>query len=414
MNQDIAILRDLANQYMQIAYGPDQENVWELHASVNDLCPQRPIVLISELPWHELNIDGFLTLRCQDPELAQTEDYLRKTIFQHKYFPGDMMVKPYCPVDKVIHTTGIGVEVKEETVSTDKNNGVVSHRYENQFHSMEDVEKLHNQVITYDREESLRRYEKVAEAIGDILPVKLIGSATGYGLGHIAWDIISTYMSVNDLLYALMDEPEMMHALVGKLTDIFLDTIRQYEELNLLDPDNPYCHSSSAASRDLLKTPIDYRHVKAKNVWGRGLAQILATVSPDMHEEFEIQYALRAMESFGLVYYGCCEPLDNKIDIVKKIPNLRKISITPWADINRSAEAIGKDYVISAKPNPANLPYAASNPELIRRELRALIDACRKNNIPCEILLKDISTSNYNLENLIVWNRIAKEEAGAV
>ena len=134
MNQDAFILRELANQYMQIAYGPDQEHVWQLHASVNDLCPQRPIVLISELPWHELNADGFLTLRCQDPELRQIEDYLRKTIFQHKFFPGDMMVKPYCPVGKVIHTTGIGVEVKEETLDTDKNNGVVSHKYEYQFY----------------------------------------------------------------------------------------------------------------------------------------------------------------------------------------------------------------------------------------------------------------------------------------
>lgn len=140
-----------------------------------------------------------------------------------------MMVKPYCPVGKVIHTTGIGVEVKEETLDTDKNNGVVSHKYENQFYTMEDVEKLHNPVITYDKEESLRRYEKAADAIGDILPVKLVGEATGYGLGHIAWDIISTYMSVDNLLYTLMDEPEMMHALVGKLADIFLDTIRQYE-----------------------------------------------------------------------------------------------------------------------------------------------------------------------------------------
>lgn len=71
---------------------------------------------------------------------------------------------------------------------------------------------------------------------------------------------------------------------------------------------------------------------------------------------------------------------------------------------------MGKDYVISAKPNPANLPYAAENPELIRQEIRSLITACRKNGTPCEILLKDISTSGKHLENLIVWNRIAMEE----
>lgn len=207
-----------------------------------------------------------------------------------------------------------------------------------------------------------------------------------------------------------MDEPELMHALVEKLTDIFMDTMRQYEELNLLDADAGYCHCAAASSRDLMKEPVDYNHVKMKNVWGRGLAQILATVSPAMHEEFEIEYAKKSLAPFGLVYYGCCEPLDTKIDVIKKITNLRKISITPWADIHRAAEAVGRDYVISAKPNPANLPYAASNPELIRGEIRNILNACEKNGTPCEIILKDISTSGNNLENLVVWNRIVKEE----
>lgn len=410
MNQDHKILRELAKQYAQIAFENERAHVWELHADINDLCPQRPIALIDELPWHELNVDGFLTLQCQDAEYRGVENFMRQTIFKHKYFPGDMMVKSYIPVGKTIHSTGIGVDVKEEILVTDKASGVVSHRYENQFASMEDIDKLHNEVITYDREASVRRLTKISEAIADIVPVKLVGADTGYGLGHMPWDIISTYMSVDNLLYDLIDEPEKMHALVGKLTDIFIDTVRQYEELNLFNPDSTYVHSSCAASRDLKKNPLDQDHVKASNVWGRGLAQILASVSPAMHEEFEIEYAKKSLAPFGLVYYGCCEPLDNKIDIVRKIPNLRKISITPWADIHRAADAVGSDYVISAKPNPANLPYAASNPDLIRKELRTILNACKKNHTPCELLLKDISTSGYNLENLIVWNRIAKEE----
>ena len=53
------------------------------------------------------------------------------------------------------------------------------------------------------------------------------------------------------------------------------------------------------------------------------------------------------------MYYGCCEPLDRKIDIVRKLPNLRKISITPWADVKRAAEQMGSDFVMARKPNPA-------------------------------------------------------------
>lgn len=410
MNQDVIILRKLANEYARIAYQNVRKKVWELHADLNDLHPQRPIVLIDELPWHELNVDGSLTLQCQDPVFREAEEYMRKTVFQCKYFPGDIIVKPYYPVKKVIHSTGIGVDVKEEILATDKQNGVVAHKYENQFETIADLEKLHNPIITYDKETSFSKLEKISEAIGDIIPVKLTGESTGYGLGHGVWDTIATFMSVENLLYALVDEPELMHALAEKLTNIFIDTVRQYEEQNLLDGDSSFVHSASAASHELADSISDYEHIKLSNVWGRGYAQIFASVSPEMHDEFEIQYAKRSLAPFGLVYYGCCEPLDHKIDIIKQIPHLRKISITPWADIHVAAEAVGNNYVISAKPNPSNLPYAASNPELIRKELREILEACRKNNTPCELLLKDISTAGYNLENLITWNRIANEE----
>ena len=74
------------------------------------------------------------------------------------------------------------------------------------------------------------------------------------------------------------------------------------------------------------------------------MAQIFGSVSKQMHEEFDIQYMRKMMEPFGLVYYGCCEPLDKKIDLVETLPHLRKISITPWADVDVAAEAIGKKY----------------------------------------------------------------------
>ena len=82
------------------------------------------------------------------------------------------------------------------------------------------------------------------------------------------------------------------------------------------------------------------------------MAQIFASVSKAMHEEFDIAYMKKVMEPFGLFNYGCCEPLDKKIDIVEQLPHLRKISITPWADIDNAAEVIGKRYVIANKPIP--------------------------------------------------------------
>ncbi|MRM88256.1 hypothetical protein EAI28_07765 [Faecalicatena contorta] len=409
MVNDVKILRTLAAQYAQIAFSDHQKDMYELHASVNDLHPERPIVLMNELPWSELNYDGSLTLLCQDEDFRMLEDELRKTLFQWKHFPADMLVKPYLSVEKKIHSTGMGLTVQEERLSSDPDNDIVSHKYKEQIRDMHDIDRLHPPVIRYDQEKTLRIFYKIAEAVGDIIPVKITGSDTGYMLGLITWDIIAQYMDIDTLLYNLIDEPEFMHALVSRLTDIFTETIRQYEDLNLLNPDSAYVHCSCAASKTLRDGIGDYEHITAGNVWGRGLAQIFSNVSPQMHDEFEIQYAKEALAPFGFVYYGCCEPLDTKIELLRQIPNLRKISISPWADVNAAAEKIGRDYVLSAKPSPTNVISAASNPDLIRSELSEILRACERNHCPAEILLKDISTVGHRLDHLITWERIAME-----
>lgn len=406
---DRSILRELLQQYSQIAFSEKNNQAIKLGCAVNDLKPIRPIVQIDEIPWHEMNFDGFLTLRCEDEFWHPLEQMLRRTIFKSKYFPADMMVTPYLPVGKVINSTGIGVTIHEETIATDPTNNIVSHKYESQFNSMEDIEKLHEPVITYDRKTTMESFERISEVAADILPVKIVGEATGYGLGCTTWDIISNYMTVDDILYNIIDEPEFIHALVSKLTDIFISTINQYEQLNLIDPDALYVHCTPAAASDLKNTPLDREHVKAKNVWGRGLAQILSTVSPQMHDEFDIQYMLRAMEPFGLVYYGCCEPLDRKIDVLRQIKNLRKISISPWADINIASEAIGRDYVASVKPNPASVAINTLDTDTVKNELKNIASVCQKNSTPFELILKDISTVKGNPQNLINWEKTAME-----
>lgn len=146
-----------------------------------------------------------------------------------------------------------------------------------------------------------------------------------------------------------------------------------------------------------------------KDVWGRGAAQIFAHVSKQMHYEFDIEYMKKTVGQCGLVYYGCCEPLDQKIDIIEKIPNLRKISITPWADIQIAAESINKKYVLSAKPNPAAVAGPVLDEENIRKELGSILDACKRNGCSCDIVLKDISTCRGRPENIFRWEKIAME-----
>ena len=404
-SNDKKIVRNLAGQYYNIAMSDKNAEKVKLYKAVNDLKMIRPVVLVDEIPWHEMNFNGELNLQCSDGGLRGLEHHFRYQLFKHKYFGADMYFTPYFSIGKHVRGTGIGIGVEERTLATDPNNYIVSHEYVDKLQTDEDVEKLHKKTLTYDKESTEKHFAFVSDIIGDILPVKITGNNVGMGL--TAWDIISMLKGVTNLFIDLAERPEFMHKIMRKLTDIYIDEVRQCEELNLFAVDYPYLHCAPAFTNDL-EPVADFDNVKPKNVWGRGVAQIFGDVSPAMHNEFDTQYQIEATKDFGLVYYGCCEPLDNKIDILRQMKNLRKISITPWANINVAAEAIGRDYVLAAKPNPANVSVGFDE-DIIRKELTGIVDAAKKNNCAVDLVLKDISTVAKKPEHLIKWVQIAME-----
>ena len=126
-----------------------------------------------------------------------------------------------------------------------------------------------------------------------------------------------------------------------------------------------------------------------------------------MHEEFSLVYERPLLARFGLTYYGCCEPLHHKVKLMRTIPNLRKISISPKAKVRQAAEAIGRDYVLSIKPNPAELATDVFDEEAVRASLRETLAATA--GLAVEIILKDVSTIRGDARRLDQWAAIAKD-----
>lgn len=403
MHQDEIILRKLAREYTIAAADERNFENRRLHTAVNDLKMIRPVVLISEIPFHELNFDGSLTLQCQDPVLRSAEEFLRKQLFQWKYFPADMILAPYFPVQKIMHSTGNGWTVSEEILATDSKNHIVSHEYHDLLADESALEQFHLPVVTYDKEATMAQYERIANAIGDILPVRL----TGHNSYFSTWDDIARYRGVTPLLMDLVERPEYTHQIVSKMTEYYISLSEQMEALGLYEMEPLHMHCTSALN-STLPGEYDGGTVKRSQIWGRGMAQIFASVSKEMHEEFDIEYMKKIMEPFGLVYYGCCEPLDKKIDLIEKLPHLRKISITPWADIDNAAEVIGNRYVIANKPNPASVAGKLDE-DALRAEISRILAACKRNGCSFDMVLKDISSAGYDINNLIRWEQIVME-----
>ena len=129
-----------------------------------------------------------------------------------------------------------------------------------------------------------------------------------------------------------------------------------------------------------------------------------------MNEEFEVPYMSRIFAYFGSVYYGCCERLDDRLHIIDRMPNIRKISCSPWSDREHFASVLPKKYIMSNKPTPAYLGGSSFDEDVIRRDLRRTLAAAKANGLGLELLLKDITTVQKDPRRLWRWSEIALEE----
>jgi hypothetical protein len=414
LEQDREILRELAEKLAGAAALPVNEERRRLWRALNGLKPVRPMVTISQVCWNEINADDKLTLRCTDSECKRYEDHIRKTLYQWEYFPADMVIDPYIRVGKAINNFGkyfnfdtfAGIKTEEETLATAADNDVVSHHFENQFKSIDDVEKIKMPVISHDSGETKRRMDKAHWLFDGIIPVKEDGFTNAY---ISIWDRIAYWMSVEGILYALIDESEMMHELTKKIARAFMTVYDQLEELNLLSNDQSEVHCTGAFTNDLPAPGFNPAKVRTIDMWSFGMAQVFATVSPAMFEEYELDYVIPIYSCFGLVYYGCCEPLHGRMKQVKKIPHLRKISISPWADKEKCAMEIQGDYVFSNKPNPAFVASSSFDADIVKKDLLETKKICGEYGCPFELILKDISTVQNKPERLILWHDIAMD-----
>ncbi|MDA3799538.1 MAG: hypothetical protein PF692_10710 [Kiritimatiellae bacterium] len=407
LKSDKKIIQELANQVAEIAGLPIQGQKRQMWKNLNGLKQTRPMVMIDQVCWNEMNQEE-LTLSCSNSESREYETRLRKILYQWRHFPVDMVVEPFFKIPMAVQNSGFGIAYDDDIAVGDETNDVVGHKYHNQLVDESDLEKVKMPLVTHDVAETQRRIEVAHELFGDILEIKAGGVEPYLSI----WDPISMWMGVEGALYGIIDKPEFIHELCERITVGYLSMLDQMEELGVLSNCQTLIHCTGAYTDELPAAGYNPAKPRTKDMWMFGLAQMFSTVSPSMFEEYEIEYTKRICERFGLVYYGCCDPLDGKMDEVRLLPNVRKVSMSPWANEEVGAEKIGGDYVFSRKPNPAHVGMTKFDADLVRNHLLATREVCDKNGCPLEIILKDISTVCYEPQRLEQWAEIAMEVVG--
>lgn len=406
---DVKILRELGKKVAEASALDINAETIAMWKRLNALKPVRPLIMLDQLPWNELNDTGELTLHCADDFLKSIECDLRQRLYKFHHFRGDMVMPNSVEVPKLVYTQELRFE--EHTLATDASNSVVSHVYTDMIPDEEALDRIPMPVVTVDEAGDRKRLEIAGSIFEGILVPRLVGPTWNYSMYGGMWDQITVRRGAEKVLYDIIDRPEFSHKVIAKFVKMTSSVVDQYEALGLFDADAPLVHCTGAYTDELPSKQYDGKNAKARDVWIFGLAQVFSTISPAMHDEFEIEPMKPLLERFGLVYYGCCDPMDRKIDIVRKIKNVRKISMSPWADAERGAAQIAGDFVFSAKPNPAFVATDHFDETLVRKELKHIVATCRKYKTPCELIFKDISTVKYQPQRLTIWEQIAKEVA---
>lgn len=402
--KDREILRRLADEYASVASQNIQAENMNSWRNLNDLKESRPLVWITEEPLSEFNDVDDLKLQCENEVARNLEFDFRSNLFKWRNFPGDMVFERYMNIPMWLDKIDFGVDIEESTIVQGSGN-ISSHQYVSQFKTMEDAMKIVPPEVSVSPMNE-KMLEMAQDTFGDILPARNHGIPV---LWFAPWDWITMRWNIEDALMALYLEPELVHMIMQRFLDANIDLLRRFYEQNLLRfHEGVYRVGSGGYGcvSELPQSDCDPNHIRPLDQWGCGIAQIFGEVSPEMHEEFALRYERQWMEQFGLTYYGCCEPLHNKISILRSVKNLRKISASPWCDLEKLIEQVGRDYVISLKPNPAIFATDEFNAEEAEKQLRRSMDILKGANV--EIIMKDISTVRGDYRRLVEWSKIAK------
>jgi len=404
-NSDCIIVRDLAERVAEIAARPEQDQKRQMWYDHNALRPTKPMVLVfPEGSWVELLDDS--ELRCEDPLLRGWEHHLRHRLYIAEHFNDDQVTDRRLLFGYVNTTTGLGLEAERIQPNTDRG----AYVWNSPVKEPHDLDKLQTPHTEVDYEATERNRQRAAELFEGLLDVS-VGQSWWWS-PTLTWDW-AELRGLEQMMWDMVDDPEFAHAGMRRLMEVKLEWMESLEEqgLLMLNNGNDYVGSGGLGfTEELPVDGFDGEHVRLRDRWGFTEAQEAVGLSPQMWNEFVLEYNLPFMERCGLNCFGCCEPLTDRLDILKeRVPRLRRISISAWADREKAAESLGRNYIYSWKPNPAQLAAVQFNEDKVRSYIRETLEMTR--GCVVEIVLKDTHTCNNQPERFDRWAQIAQEES---
>ncbi len=400
--KDREVLRKLAGSIAGLALKDKEKEKVKLWYKHNSLKPERPLIFCDpENGWNEIIIENML--ECKGLLARRWEVVLRKELFWGEEILDD---KPIEANFKISYTYTEDDWAGESKLITGGKEGG-SYVWDPPIKSLKDLDKINTPQIKIDYKTTQETIELAKDVFHDLLEVRL-ESIWWWSLGFTL-DLVKL-VGLSDMLMLFYDNPEFIHKINHIIMEGYLKKLDFLEKNNLLFLNNKGTYVGSGGfgyTGELPAKDFDGTHVRPIDIWGFAESQETVCVSPAMFEEFIFKYQLPIIKKFGLSCYGCCEAMESRWHIIKKIPNLRRVSVSPWADREKMVQFLEDKYIFSMKPNPADIAVSQINKDYIEKKMEKDLEITK--GCIVEIIMKDNHTIGKNPSNLTNWVRIVRK-----
>ena len=400
---DIERLRSLAAHQAELAASDknlERVALWKKH----NMCRgERPVIHIEEWTFGHQAIEP--QLRCQDPFARSLERSLIHNCIGLETFDDDRVVAPWFGIEYDQYFRLFGHQIRQEVLKQEDGTEL-GHTY---HHIISDLEADWTKTLRpteygVDKVSTMVRKERIDDIFGDILPTKLVSSS----IYAVPTQQVFQMMGLDNMLYSIYDYPELFLEMMDRIADSYIRYFRYLENEGVLLQNRSF-EGVAQGSMAFWEGPEVTGPAKTTDLWGFMDSQETVGMGPEMFHEFIFPCYWKIAQLFGRLSYGCCEPVHTFWEDIKTLPNLKKVSISPWCDEAFMAEQLrGTDIIYHRKPSPN---YLGVGSQLDEDAFRAHIEKTLRTAQGChvEITQRDVYTVGNDLNKVHRYVQIIRE-----
>ena len=404
---DKDILKPLVDQTLELASHPSMEQRKELWANHQTLgkTDKIPVCVwyefIPEPQWKL--ILGHDSLHCSSQAARDIEWSLKKRLWAARNIPDDHIVWPSLIILAVLSKeVSWGVDFKMAGTDAHVENPLEAKIFVPAFPEGIETERVRFSDMVIDQESTEVSIQRTRELTEDRLQI-----AVSYpDLGYSPFDMAVKMRGLENLMYDVMDAPERVLGLMERITAGFEDHHRNREERGwinvVMSRHGRYAQVGFRVHCVYPSPDFDPEKPRLQDEWAYVSAQTSSGLGPEMYEEFVHPYNVRLARLFprGTVYYHGCECLDQKLDLLSTLPNLRRLHVSPWSSLKKAREKFDGKVVLEVHAHPGKVFFGYTRDDM-RVEIERLVGEAE--GVPIDLNLSDIHSVNGNPDLLRQW-----------